>query len=528
MRSYVLGWLERYVGGAANVLAPSWFTCIGFAGLATLVLMVVLAKRRGIDPATAATAVLWGYVAAVLAGIGVPMLIDAVERAISTGRFQLRWSGMTSFWGYLAAAGAVAYVCKRERLSLARFGDLATIPLGVALVFSRIGCFLGGCDYGKVSSLPWAVRFPAGSPAWRDHVRSGLLPADRAASLPVHPTQLYEALIGVAIVVIAAVLARRAMRPGRLFLVVAATYALGRLVVVEPLRGDAGRGIYAGLSSGQIFSVLVLLAIGAGVLLTRRAATAVATSAALALLVANPLDADAQVFGPEAGPLVPDGPPGEGQAAPVQPDPQPRPPQLDVPQHVDPENLPYAVDELPPRVLGPHERPLFSTGLLLGVAKPVSREQVGTLTGTSLSLGYLPGRFGMWLDFDSYSNNEAKHSTVMGFVSYSQRVTRQLTIGGRTGLGLGLVNFVDPAFSDVAAKTFRGELIAELAIVRHWALWVRPVAIDVISAPELGGAITTYQFRIGAAYRFGSRSNAVRPPQPPPPPPSMPTLVGLP
>jgi phosphatidylglycerol:prolipoprotein diacylglycerol transferase len=509
--------LEHYVGAAANVLAPSWFTCIGLAGLAALVLMVVIGKRRGVEPATIATILLWGYVAAVAAGITMPMLIDAVER----GSLSLRWAGMTSFWGYMAAFGVVLYMCRREKVSLATLGDIAVIPIGAATVFARIGCFLGGCDYGKVTSAPWAVRFPQGSPAWRDHVHSGLIPADRVTSLPVHPTQLYEALIGVAIILFGIVFARRVRTPGRMFLIGAAIYATGRLLVVEPLRGDAGRGIYAGLSSGQIFSLLMLASIAICFVMARRAAMVVAAASALVLVVYEPGEALAQpIFGPQPAPSQPA--PSQPAIAPGDTQPQPRP-GIDVPPNIDPEHIPFEQQPPPPLVLGPHERPLFSTGVLVGVATPFSRKEIGSLTGSSVSLGYLPGRFGLWMDLDLYSNNEAAHSSVLAAASFSQRVTRDFTLGVRTGLGLGLVNFKDPAFSDVAAKTFRLEFIAEYAFVRNWAMWVRPIAIDTISAPELGGAITTYQFRVGAAYRFGSRRNAPRPGSsfPPPPPPTF-------
>src|SRR6185295_13037101 len=118
------------------------------------------------------------------------------------------------------------------------------------------------CDYGKVSAVGWAVRFPAGSPAWRDHVQAGWIPPGATQSLAVHPTELYEALLGLIIVGVALVFARRHRRDGHLFLLAAATYAIGR-IAIEALRGDAGRGIHAGLSSGQIFSLLVLVAIAA-------------------------------------------------------------------------------------------------------------------------------------------------------------------------------------------------------------------------------------------------------------------------
>jgi phosphatidylglycerol:prolipoprotein diacylglycerol transferase len=269
LRPYVVRWLADYLGPRlAELLAPSWFTCVGCAGFVALAVIAVLARRRGIDRASVAAIVLWGYIAAVAAGIVVPMAIDAIAHAAATGRFRLHWAGMTSFWGYLAGGGTVAVMCRRNGVSLARFADLAVIPLGLALVLARLGCFLAGCDYGKVSALPWAVQFPAGSPAWHDQVRAGLIPIDSATSLAVHPTELYEAMLGLAIIALAFVMSRWPRRAGELFLAAAATYALGR-IGVELVRGDAERGVYHGISSGQIFCTCVLVAITASKLRAR-------------------------------------------------------------------------------------------------------------------------------------------------------------------------------------------------------------------------------------------------------------------
>ncbi len=514
MRLHVVHWLEGYLrGDLADLLAPSWFMCVGLAGLVSLILMLVLGRRRGMDTGTIASAVVSCYVAAVLAGIIVPMVLDGAEHQVTTGRFHLRWAGMTSFWGYLAGTGAVAVVCKRDGVSLGRMGDLAVIPLGVALAFARLGCFMAGCDYGKVSSLPWAVRFPAGSPAWRDHVRAGLIPADRAASLPVHPTQLYEAMLGLVIVVIAIYAARRRRKDGQLFGIAAASYAIGRLII-EALRGDAGRGIHAGLSSGQIFSILVLLAIAARfVVANRRAASSAVAATALVLAIGNVGEADAEP--------APQEPPELQQPSP-QPQEDPQPQEAPQPQQ-DPQPQPPA---MAPVLAG---RPQFSTGVLFGVATALNRRaaQVPTLAGPSISLGYSPGRFGVWLDLDSYANTDATHGTLVISGSFTQRLTRRLVVGGRFGLGTTEVNFKDPAFRDVTGTTVRLEAIAEIVLARHWALWVRPFTIDTVSAAELGGPITTYQFRIGVAYRFGSHRTAIPAAPPPPldpPPPPYPSL----
>jgi phosphatidylglycerol:prolipoprotein diacylglycerol transferase len=190
------------------------------------------------------------------------MLFAALEHLHATGRFQLRWAGMTSFCGIIGGATALWLVCRRERLAIAELADVAVAPLGLALVLARIGCFMAGCDYGEVTSLPWGVAFPAGSPAWRDHVQHGWVASTAPESLAVHPTELYEASLGLVLVALALWARRREHPRGNLFLAAATIYAIGRFFI-EALRGDAGRGVYAGISSGQLFSLVVLFAIGA-------------------------------------------------------------------------------------------------------------------------------------------------------------------------------------------------------------------------------------------------------------------------
>jgi hypothetical protein len=68
VRPLVVDWLEHYVrADVADMLAPTWFMCVGIAGLVGLILMLVLARRRGLESGTVASAVLWCYIAAVTA-----------------------------------------------------------------------------------------------------------------------------------------------------------------------------------------------------------------------------------------------------------------------------------------------------------------------------------------------------------------------------------------------------------------------------------------------------------------------------
>ncbi len=275
MRSHVVAWLEQFLPStAAQLLAPTWFTMTGLAGLLTLWVLLRHARRDGVDSAAVATVALVAYVAAVSAGVLVPLAIELGQGFVRHGTVRIRYAGMTSFWGYLGGALAVWVMCRRGTPPLGWLVDRATAMLGVSLAMIRTGCFLAGCDYGQVTSSSFALRFPRGSPAWRDHVREGLVPAHRDLSLPVHPTQLYEAAFGLLVAIAAWAYTRRRERVGRgrVFLAAAVAYAVARLGI-ESLRGDDARGYLAGMSSGQVFALALLGAVALGAAVRGRIVT---------------------------------------------------------------------------------------------------------------------------------------------------------------------------------------------------------------------------------------------------------------
>jgi hypothetical protein len=168
---------------------------------------------------------------------------------------------------------------------------------------------------------------------------------------------------------------------------------------------------------------------------------------------------------------------------------------------------------------------MLHAGVLLGVATPLNRrpEQVATLGGPSLSLGLVLTHVGFWLDMESFGNRDASHGTVLLSGGLTRPVAGRLHIGGRLGLGATLVNFDEPAFRDVAGTTLRFEALVDYRLGPSWALWVRPLTIDTLTAADLGGPITTWQMRIGIAYRFAvGRKRTPQPPVYPAPYPQQP------
>ena len=110
--------------------------------------------------------------------------------------------GMSYHGGLLGALAAVIIYCRVRKYSFPEMGDMlaAGIPLGYT--FGRLGNFINGELYGRVTAASWgmifphAERFPAREPWVREiAARAGIAITDPNAlvNLPRHPSQLYEA-----------------------------------------------------------------------------------------------------------------------------------------------------------------------------------------------------------------------------------------------------------------------------------------------------------------------------------------------
>jgi len=157
--------------------------------------------------------------------------------------------GMSWFGGFAGGVLSAVIVMRRHHLPVVTIIAAATPALALGHAIGRIGCLLVGDDYGTPSTLPWAIAFPRGLP-----------PTD----VPVHPTQIYEAI---ALLPIAAVLFRLRRRGADdrsvvgvyLVLTAATRFAIQWIREYEPFVGAFG---FAHLAA------LVVIAAGAYLLLT--------------------------------------------------------------------------------------------------------------------------------------------------------------------------------------------------------------------------------------------------------------------
>ena len=165
--------------------------------------------------------------------------------------------GLTYYGGLLLAIPLGLWFLRRNRIPQWKVADLAGIGIPLGLGFGRLGCFLSGCCYGQQADVGWAVSFPNGSPAWKDHYDRFLVGATDG-SLPVHPTQLYESL---ACFAIAGLMMwwykHKKTFDGEILWLFVLLYGMARFMV-ETLRGDE-RGEYFGLSTSEGISLVMIV-----------------------------------------------------------------------------------------------------------------------------------------------------------------------------------------------------------------------------------------------------------------------------
>lgn len=106
--------------------------------------------------------------------------------------YSLDLHGLSIFGGMILVGIFIFFVGYVKRVMLWKNADALMPYVGTSIVLARIGCFLGGCCFGVVTRMPWGVRFPLFSDAHMYQLAHGQ--TNLLVSLPVHPTQLYEAI----------------------------------------------------------------------------------------------------------------------------------------------------------------------------------------------------------------------------------------------------------------------------------------------------------------------------------------------
>ncbi|RLB13749.1 MAG: prolipoprotein diacylglyceryl transferase [Deltaproteobacteria bacterium] len=154
------------------------------------------------------------------------------------------WHGGMSFHGGLIGCVIAGWwFCRKRRLPFWAVGDSVIVTAPVGLGLGRIGNFINGELFGRVTDVPWAMVFPRGGP------------------LPRHPSQLYEALTeGLILFILLWQLRKKQFSDGMMVVFFLVFYGLFRFVLEFFREPDPQLGFVLGpFTMGQVLCFFMIV-----------------------------------------------------------------------------------------------------------------------------------------------------------------------------------------------------------------------------------------------------------------------------
>ncbi|MCL2726404.1 MAG: prolipoprotein diacylglyceryl transferase [Polyangiaceae bacterium] len=279
---------------APNLPIYSYGVMLGLSLVVGWYLTLKLAEKDGLPKETMANCYVVTALAAIL-GARVLYIVTNLDEfrvnahdpnsdVLVSSFFALRRGGLVAYGGFLGGLiGSWLYLA-RHRIRLMPWADVAVPSLASGLFITRIGCYLFGCDFGKrlPDTAPEVLQrlgtFPHwgtgmldggdGSPAFIKHLEAAGHGTPAAADLvkmnhsfPVHPTQIYESVVGLALLLLLLWQRKNQKFRGQIFFLFAFAYGYVRFII-EMLRDDSERGEF-GTFDEHLFvpGALLLMAI---------------------------------------------------------------------------------------------------------------------------------------------------------------------------------------------------------------------------------------------------------------------------
>lgn len=225
-------------------LAVRWYGLMYLAGFAAAYLLIChLSRLRNLALSRDAVSDLlfYGVLGVVLGGrLGYVLFYNPAQYLSKPMEIFAVWQGGMSFHGgLLGVIAATLFFCRRRQLPILLTGDILVTAATVGLGLGRVGNFINGELWGRVTDLPWGMVFPGGG------------------ALPRHPSQLYEATLeGPVLFLLLYLLHRRKVTEGIPFFCFFAGYGLFRFLVEFVRQPDAHLGfLWGGATMGQLLSL---------------------------------------------------------------------------------------------------------------------------------------------------------------------------------------------------------------------------------------------------------------------------------
>jgi phosphatidylglycerol:prolipoprotein diacylglycerol transferase len=270
---------------APNVPIYAYGVMLGISLVVGWYLSLPLAEKDGLPKETMANCYVVTALAALVGSRVLYAITNPDEFKSVMDLFALRNGGLVAYGGFIGGLlGSWAYLAPKK-IRLLAWADDAVPALASGLLITRIGCYLFGCDFGKrlpdgaphwlktLGTFPhWAAGTLAsgeGSPAYVRHLdvyRGTPLESELVrmnASFPVHPTQIYESVVGLVLLVLLLWQRKYTRFRGQVFFLFVFAYGFLRFVL-ELWRDDVERGSYGPTLDAHVYIPICLLLMAFG------------------------------------------------------------------------------------------------------------------------------------------------------------------------------------------------------------------------------------------------------------------------
>ncbi len=164
--------------------------------------------------------------------------------------FAIHKGGLSYHGAILGMALALTIFAKKHKIPILHMLDITCLAGAQGLFLGRMGNFINGELYGRISDVPWAMIFPHGGP------------------FPRHPSQLYEALLeGAVLFAIIWWQKKRLQKAGQITGLYLIGYGSFRFLIEFFREADSQLGYYFNnvVTMGQILCI-IMIACGVGFL----------------------------------------------------------------------------------------------------------------------------------------------------------------------------------------------------------------------------------------------------------------------
>lgn len=232
-------------------LAIRWYSMAYLVGIVAGWMLVnrnVRINKLGLEKTQIEDLMFYITLGIILGGrLGYAIFYGGAEMWLKPWRLLEIWKGGMSFHGGVVGVIAAVWLFSRKiKYSFLAMTDLAVLYAPIGIFLGRLANFVNDELWGRVTTVPWAVRFPAGG------------------YLPRHPSQLYDGLLEGVLMFVVLNLLWQLPKIRRIHGVVSALfiilYGCFRIILEQFREPDAQLGFFfGGVTMGQMLSIPLMV-----------------------------------------------------------------------------------------------------------------------------------------------------------------------------------------------------------------------------------------------------------------------------